>query len=218
MKSTLPTLLTVVAALVVVPPGRASAEAGKATIENLKCGPASWHRPICPACKEGDKTYVTTKFVEAAIAEAHEGLKDLADPKKEIESMAAVVGAKHTQQKQWTEQGAKNPEMKATYCWEPVKAEQIKPLKDKSYGLGAFLSDRCRVESDRCYQFTMECRKPRDASTWSCNPHLQDFVVKDGKCDDSPTKNTCDCQPSVYWKCGLGKGAAGKGGKKRGKR
>ena len=126
--------------------------------------------------------------------------------------MAAVLGAKHKQQKRWQEQ-QKDGEMTDTYCWEPVKAEEIKPLKDKGYGLGMFYDGRCRVEADRCYQFTMECRKQREATTWTCNPSLQEFIAKDGKCEGSPTAHACDCQPSVYWKCGSFKGGADKGAK-----
>jgi len=194
---------------------------GKATIEKIPCGPANWHERTCYGCKDGDKMYVTVKWVEAAIADAHQPLVGkLADPKQEIEALSAVVGAKATNAKQWTEKGATKPQMTASYCWDAVKAEEIKPLKDKSYGLGAFYADKCRVEADRCYQLTMECNKARGEDKWICNPSLQEFIAKDGKCEDSPVKNKCDCQPSEYFKCGLGGKAAkpAKGGKKKGRR
>jgi len=188
---------------------------GKATNERLKCGPASWHNPFCPACKDGDKTYVTVKWSEAAIATAHEALKDLDDSKKEVAAITEVLGVPHTQQKRWTEHGEKKPETNGTYCWAPVKAEDIKPLKDKGYLLGSFYDGTCSVEGNRCYQVTMTCRRQRNEDQWGCNANLQEFIAKDGKCEDSPMAHACDCKPDKYWTCGAGKGAAA--GKKGGR-
>jgi hypothetical protein len=96
--------------------------------------------------------------------------------------------------------------MTDTYCWKPVKAEEIKPLKSRGYLLGSFYYGKCQVEADTCYHVSMECKKERDAKVWVCVPKLQEFKTRGGKCvdADSPTATLCDCQPSTYWKCGAG--------------
>ena len=93
MKSSLLGSALGAAALTFVPAVDALAEGGKATIEKIKCGPANWHNPTCPGCKAADgKMHVTTKYVEAAIADAHEAFaKELLDPQKEIDALAAVT-------------------------------------------------------------------------------------------------------------------------------
>jgi nitrite reductase/ring-hydroxylating ferredoxin subunit len=176
---------------------------------DIQCGPPTWRLPTCATCTEGGKTYVYTKFVEAAIAKLHESLKGLTDPLAEVQAMTLLLGEPHVQSKQWQEQGEKSPEITATYCWKPIKAEAIKPLADKRYGLGSYYDGHCKVDADSCYHFTMDCRKQRNEKEYICNPSLQEFRAKDGKCVDSPRAHACDCQPSVYWKCGPGGGKAG---------
>jgi hypothetical protein len=205
-------------ALVLLPSSEVAAQAKN---DFIKCGPASWARPKCPACTAGDKTYVTVKYVEAAIAVAHDAVKDnVTDPMTEVNSLGEAVGAKPVDGKHWTESGQKDPEKVSTYCWAPVKELEIKPLKDKSYLIGSYYDGKCVVGKPSCYHVTMECRKQRGQAKYICNPSLQEFPVKDDKCEDSPRKNTCDCQPSAYFKCGVsGKGGAAKAkGKKKGKR
>jgi hypothetical protein len=191
-----------------------AALAQKAELSEIECGPKDGFGPQgskCSLCKEGGKSYVGTRFVEGAIAKLHRSLKKLTNPITEVEALEKLFEVKRTGQKRWTEQGYANPEIKDTYCWKEVKAEAIKPLKDNDYGLGRFLEGKCDIDTSACYHFTMQCRKMRDEKEWICDPHLQEFKVKDGKCVDSPTATACDCHPKPpYWTCGLN---AAKGGK-----
>jgi hypothetical protein len=197
-----------------------NAAVAQAAQEDIKCGPPSWRNPICKVCKEGGKSYVVSKFVEGAISIVLESIKAPNSSKPVADAISTVIGAKAVSAKRYQEGGVANPETTDTYCWKPVKAEEIKPLKTKSYLLGTFYDGHCTVEAGTCYHVTMECRKDRDANVFSCVPKLQEFKATNGKCVNSPTATTCDCKPNAYFKCGLGavKGPATRGGKAGGMR
>jgi hypothetical protein len=152
---------------------------------SIKCGRDG--RDTCSLC---DGKYVDIKFPEwETSANLMDQVKNNVSQSKGFASLAndwiGVAYAKFNEFKNRTGAGMV---YEHTYCWKPMKTNDLKVMKSKGYEIMEYGdNEKCVVtQSAQCIQPEVFCKKQPGESEFTCSIGLVIHGAVDGKCVNKP--------------------------------
>jgi hypothetical protein len=152
---------------------------------SIKCGRDG--RDTCTLC---DSKYVDSKFPDwEKSASLMDQVKNVVSQSKEFASLANDwIGAEYAKFNEFKNRTGAGMAYEHTYCWKPMKTNDLKVMKSKGYEVMDYGdNEKCVVNQSRqCIQPEVFCKKMPGESTFTCSINLVIRDAVDGKCVNKP--------------------------------